>query len=103
MTSRERNLWLVVAVVMVAVLAYRLFFGNSGSLVAEKTAGPRLALAEAESLLKAAGDIMARGKAVAARLSDLEGRFFPAEQPDESRAELLRVVEGLAYRSMLSV
>ena len=105
MTGRERNLWLVVAAVVVAFLAYRLFFGDSGSSVAEKTIGLRPpGLAEAESLLCAAGDIEARGKAAAARLADLEGRFFPAEQPeDEARAKLLRVVEDLAYRSMLAV
>ena len=101
MTGREKNLLIIVGVIMVAGLGYNLFQG---------TIAPSGTGAESNSdlegvnrLLRSRGNINSRNQAVAKRLDLFQAKFYDLNKPEEARIALLKEVEGLVALAGLEV
>jgi hypothetical protein len=101
MTARERTIWITAGCIVGLALVYNLGYRNLEQL--QDTVEPGGQLQEARRLLGAEANLRARSSAVTGRLTQLRSRFYRQNQSQQTKLELLRLVEERAVHCGLSV
>jgi hypothetical protein len=101
MTKQERQLIILVAVVIAGGLVFR--FWPRAAQVTEPRGDINYRLHEAERLLRGRQNIIARYKAVTVELQKLQTRFFSAADPVNAQISTLKAVEAIAIQASLGV
>lgn len=106
MTQREKKL-VVFTVSVIVLWSGILFFlninqnRNDGNRVAQPVNATNYG--EIQSLLRSSRNIMARDQQMAARLTELRGRFLPSDDLSQAQLKFLEEIEQIAFRSNLTV
>lgn len=100
-TSRERNLWLLVLVGVGLMIGYN-WLSQRGDQAGSKVDN-HTTLAEARRLLRSEKNIIARNEATVHRLTELERYFLSAMDQEQVVIDFLGIVEKMAFESKLQV
>lgn len=103
MTTRERNLWLIVAAVGLVSLGSYLVKTGPNWFKGRTNGVQPLKVHEAYRLLRSQKNIMAHSQLVELRLAELKAQMIEAASPEEAQILLLYRVESLAAASNLSI
>lgn len=104
MTAREKNIVIVVAVLVVLSLAYNFFFGMFAPAT-EPVSGTALTMdyETACRLLQRSAYITEYNKQITAKLDKLKKMFYPKSRVDEAEIALLKETELIAAACNLAV
>lgn len=104
MTTRERNLVLIIVPVIVAIVVYSLFFGVFAPSAPTDLGGKAtIDFDNANQLLRSKRNILKRNQIITARLNKLKVMFYPKTKPDDAEIALLKETETIAAACNLNV
>ena len=104
MTTRERNLWIIVVAVVIGGIGYSIFFGIlAPPTTSDTTTKSLIDYDSATRLLSSAQNIITKNDTVNRRLDTLVKMFYPKTKLDEAQIALLKETEEIATQANLTV